>query len=224
MGVEEGPHRSVWGRVLGIIGIVVLSLLIAGVLLTVYALHKRSEARAKPLRTTGADPSERISDLQTYRLRIWGKVGREVSLKLSDVEALPPVTSAAPLECVLDWTDYAVWTGAAIRDVVEAADPLPDAKFLVFHDDRDFSATLDMEYVRTGKPILAYAVNGGPLPREHGWPLRVVAPDKYGYKWVKWVTSIELTDRGYEGTYESSGYSLDGDVSGPKEESEKHAK
>ena len=52
-----------------------------------------------------------------------------------------------------------------------------------------------MAYIQSGKPILAYQVNGQDLPREHGWPLRVVAPEKWGYKWVKWVTQIEVTDR-----------------------------
>ena len=77
-------------------------------------------------------------------------------------------------------------------------------------DDRDFAASLGMDYVMSGEPILAWGIGDTPLPREHGWPLRIVAPGKYGYKWVKWVTEIEVHDRGHEGSYEERGFSLDG--------------
>jgi DMSO/TMAO reductase YedYZ molybdopterin-dependent catalytic subunit len=222
MATTPKPNRSAFGRTLGIVGIIVVALILAGALLTAYALKKRPAAPPTPLHTTGPDPTERIKDAETYRLRIWGKVGKEVSLSLSDIKAMASVETDAPLKCVVGWTDHAVWRGVRIREVIEVAEPQPDAAYLVFHDDRKFSATLDMEYVRTGKPILAYDVNGLALPREHGWPLRVVAPGKYGFKWVKWLTSIELTNRGYEDTYESSGWSLNGNVDEPATEAEKH--
>jgi DMSO/TMAO reductase YedYZ molybdopterin-dependent catalytic subunit len=75
--------------------------------------------------------------------------------------------------------------------------------------------------VNSGRPLLAWEVNGKPLPRRHGWPLRIVAPGKYGFKWVKWVTEIEVHDRGHEGTYEDQGFALDGDRDGPKIQADK---
>jgi DMSO/TMAO reductase YedYZ molybdopterin-dependent catalytic subunit len=222
MGTAPEPHRSVFSRTPGIIGLIILASLTAGVLLVACTPKKQAAARPAPLHVTGQDPTEHIKDAEAYRLRIWGKVGKEVSLSLADIKAMPSVETDAPLKCVVGWTDHAIWRGVAIRDVVKLAEPKGDAFYLVFHDDRSFSATLDTDYVRTGKPILAYDVNGAPLPQEHGWPLRVVAPDKYGFKWVKWLTSIELTDRGFEGTYESSGWSLNGNVNEPPTEAEKH--
>ena len=174
------------------------------------------------LLVTGDEPTKRIPDAQAYRLRIWGKVGKETSLTLEQVMALPAHESNAPMNCVTGHTDRAVWRGALIADVIAAAQPQPDATFLVFRDDRDFSSSLSMDDVRNGQPLLAWSVDGQDLPRVQGWPLRVVAPDKLGYKWVKWVTSIELTNRGYEGNYERDGYSLNGNCNEPQTESEKH--
>ncbi len=173
------------------------------------------------LHITGSEPNNRISDGKSYRLRVWGKVKTELSLTLDEIKAMPSVERGNPLDCVVGWTDKATWKGVLISDVLGKAGVEPDGKFVVFRDDKDYSSTLSMDYVNSGKPILAYEVNGGPLPREHGWPLRVVAPEKWGYKWVKWVTEIEVTNRGYEGTYEDAGYSLDGDLNGPKLEADK---
>ena len=172
------------------------------------------------LRVTGADPYEREFDEQTFRLRVYGNVQQEQALSLDDVRAMTSVETGDPLMCVLDWANQARWRGVPIRDVLRKAGLQTDGTFVVFRDDRDFSSSLSMAYIETGAPILAYEVNGEPLPREHGWPLRVVAPGKWGYKWVKWVTELEVTDRGYEGSYESRGFSLDGDVNKPQREAD----
>ena len=173
------------------------------------------------LHVTGADASSRMSDPAAYRLRVWGKVKKELSLSLQDIKAMPAARTDAPLECVVEWTDRALWEGVPIRDVVRMAEPEASAKFLVFRDDRDFYSSLSMDYVQTGRPLLAWKVNGADLPRDQGWPIRVAAPGKWGYKWVKWVTQIEVTDRGYEGSYESSGFSLDGDADKPRTQQER---
>ncbi|KPK57445.1 MAG: hypothetical protein AMK73_10150 [Planctomycetes bacterium SM23_32] len=201
----------------------------AAALLLVLLLECRRSAAHTPvepsddgeLHLTGYMPYDRIADTEAYRLRVYGKVDAEVSLALDDVKAMPSVETDAPLECVLGWTDHAVWRGVPVRDVLSRGGPHADGTFVVFRDDRDFCASLSMDYVETGRPLLAWEVNGEPLPREHGWPLRVVAPGKFGYKWVKWVTAIEVTDRGYEGTYEGRGFSLDGDADGPRTERER---
>lgn len=221
METRANGNRPLYLRVLGIVGIMVLALFIAGVVLGILALLRRAEARRKPLHVFGEDPAGHVIDTASYRLRVWGKVSEELSLTLEDLQTMPAEERDAPLSCVVGSTDYATWRGVPIRDVIQPAAPRTDATHVVFRDDRGFSSSLSLEYVQSGKPILAYELNGKPLPPEHGRPLRVVAPDKWGYKWVRWVTSVELTDRGYEGTYESSGWSLDGDLNGPKLESEK---
>jgi DMSO/TMAO reductase YedYZ molybdopterin-dependent catalytic subunit len=187
------------------------------------AARRRQALRSGPtvLHTTGSNRADRFADASAYRLHIEGLVGRPLTLTLDQITSMPATETDAPLSCVVGWTDHAVWRGVPIRDVLATADPDPRAGYVVFRDNIDFSATLSMDYIETGKPLLAWQVNGEPLPREHGWPLRVVAPGKWGYKWVKWVTQVELTDRGYEGTYEESGFSLDGDLDEPKLQAEK---
>ena len=201
---------------------IALGLLLVGIAFYLHVLKPGPLTPLSKLLVTGVDPDKRISDPQTYRLRIWGKVGKETSLTLAQVKALPTHEEESVLPCVTGFTGRVVWHGARIADVIAAAQPDADATYLVFHDDRDFSSTLSMDYVRSGQPLLAWAGNGQELPREQGWPLRVVAPGKWGYKWVKWVTSIELTDRGYEGTYESQGFSLDGNRNESETEADKH--
>ncbi len=181
----------------------------------------RTDGGAVRLHVTGPGAADRIADPEAYRLRLWGKVEKELSLTLDEVKALPSVETDAPLACVVGWEDHALWRGVPVRDVVALAGPQEDGRYLTFRDDETFSSSLSMEYVLTGRPLLAYEVNGRELPRIHGWPLRVVAPGKWGYKWVKWVTEIEVTDRGYEGSYERMGFSLDGDADGPKLEAER---
>jgi DMSO/TMAO reductase YedYZ molybdopterin-dependent catalytic subunit len=219
MGATNGrrPKRSV--GILGVVAIIVGVLLLLAVALAYYARIRLIAARKQPLHVTGADPTSHFSDPASYRLRVWGKVDKELSLTLADVKSLPSVVRDAPLACVVGWKDYRLWRGPALRDVLAPAGPR--GRFVTIRDDRGFSASLDMDYVLSGRPILAWGVGEEELPREHGWPLRVVAPDKWGYKWVKWVSEIEVHDRGYEGTNESGGFSLNGDLSQPATEGEK---
>lgn len=214
---EKRPSRSV--GVLGVLSILVLVLFLTAVGLGVYARMRLVAARKRPLHVTPSDAAERVIDPATYRLRVWGLVNEELSLSLDDVKSLPSVARDEPLACVVGWTDYRLWRGATLCDVLELAGPR--GMYVTIRDDQGFSATLDMEYILSGRPILAWEAGGEELPREHGWPLRVVAPDRWGFKWVKWVSEIEVQDRGYEGTYESHGFSLDGDVAKPRTEAEK---
>ena len=219
MGATGGPRRRRSAGMLGALSILALALFLAGTGLGVRARMKLVAARQRPLHETGPDPSGRIADAEAYRLRVWGLVDEELSLTLDDVKSLPAVVRDEPLACVVGWADYRQWRGAALRDVLALAGPR--GQFVTIHDDRDFAASLEMDYALGGRPILAWEAGGDTLPRTHGWPLRVVAPGKWGYKWVKWVTEIEVHDRGYEGTYEENGFSLDGDLSKPRTEAEK---
>jgi DMSO/TMAO reductase YedYZ molybdopterin-dependent catalytic subunit len=107
-----------------------------------------------------------------------GAVRQELRLSIQDIKSLPKAKTDAPLHCVVGWTDLALWRGTRVRDVIAIADPTQDAKSVTFRDDRGYEACLSLDYVQSGEPILAYEVNGEPLPREHGWPVRLVAPGK----------------------------------------------
>ena len=208
------------------LALLVMAAFLAAIAFAIISVARHSASRREmeqlkqePLHVTGYEPEKRISDLQAWRLRVWGEVDNEVSLAYDELQAMGMSDTDAPLHCVLGFTDLRDWRGVPIADVLERAGPR--GTFITVRDDRDFSASLSMDYVNTRKPILAWEANGKPLPREHGWPIRVVAPGKYGYKWVKWVIEIEVHSRGYEGTYEENGFSLDGDADGPRTEAER---
>ena len=89
MGMPPEPRRGLYSRVLGIFGLIVLALLIAGALLTVYAVARRGKSQPMSLHVTGAGPDKRISDVTAYRVRVWGKVGKELSgLRSLELESL----------------------------------------------------------------------------------------------------------------------------------------
>lgn len=78
------------------------------------------------------------------------------------------------------------------------------------------TSSLTLDFIRENNILLAYKMNGVPLPVERGFPFQVVAESKWGYKWVRWVTAIEISDDAdYRGFWEEIGYNNDGDVTGP---------
>jgi DMSO/TMAO reductase YedYZ molybdopterin-dependent catalytic subunit len=87
---------------------------------------------------------------------------------------------------------------------------------VIFHAVDGYTSSLPLDYIRRNDILLAYSMNGVTLPAERGFPFQVVAESKWGYKWVKWVDGIELSnDTSYRGYWESRGYNNDGEQSGP---------
>jgi DMSO/TMAO reductase YedYZ molybdopterin-dependent catalytic subunit len=146
-----------------------------------------------------------------YRLTIDGLVERPQTLTLRDVEALPRAEQVSDFHCVTGWSVYGVrWAGVRFDDLLEAASPLPSASWLRFHSTEEpYVDTLSLEQALLPDAMLAYEMDGGPLSRAHGAPARVVMPQMYGYKSVKWVTRIELASEFEPGFWERHGYDSD---------------
>ncbi|MDH7475700.1 MAG: molybdopterin-dependent oxidoreductase, partial [Anaerolineae bacterium] len=120
------------------------------------------------------------------------------------------------LYCVEGWDATILWEGVLIEDLLNQAGVQDDAVTVIFHAADGYTSSLQLDYVRQNKIMLAYKMNGVQLPPERGFPFQVVAESKWGYKWVKWVTQIELSDDpDYRGYWERRGYNNDGDLSGP---------
>ena len=103
---------------------------------------------------------------------------------------------------------------AAIR--LAKAGVKPGAKVVIFRSADGYSTSIPLDYVLDKKLMLAYKINGVVLPPERGYPFGLVAEGKWGYKWIKWVQSIELSnDVNFHGFWESQGYNQNGDLSGP---------
>ena len=149
-------------------------------------------------------------DPRTWRLRIDGLVQRPVTLAYDELLGLPRADQVSDFHCVTGWTVRRVrWAGVRFRDLLAQARPLEDARALTFVSaERPYADTLTIEQAHLPDAMLAYEMDGKPLRREHGAPARVVIPDMYGYKNVKWVEQI-IVDRGAEpGYWEVQGYDV----------------
>jgi DMSO/TMAO reductase YedYZ molybdopterin-dependent catalytic subunit len=156
-------------------------------------------------------------DIATYALGVTGAVNSPLSLTYDQVLALPHFTKVVTLHCVEGWDATILWEGVRISDILAPAGVASNAVTVIFHAADGYTSSLTLDFIRQHDILLAYKMNGIALPVERGFPFQVVAEDKWGYKWVKWVTQIELsTDPNYQGYWEQRGYNNNGDQSGPK--------
>jgi len=146
-----------------------------------------------------------------YRLQIAGHVERPVTLTLADLRSLPRAEQVSDFHCVTGWSVYDVrWGGVRLADVIEQAKPLAGWRSLRFiSDEVPYDDSLTDEQALLPDVMLALDMDGKPLSRPHGAPARVVMPQMYGYKSVKWVTRIEVRTDVLPGYWEQNGYDAD---------------
>jgi DMSO/TMAO reductase YedYZ molybdopterin-dependent catalytic subunit len=110
--------------------------------------------------------------------------------------------------CVTGWSvDNVRWGGVRFRDLLALAEPLPSAKAIRFVSlEQPYNDSLSLDQARLPNVMLAVDMDGQPLSRPHGSPARVVIPEMYGYKGVKWLTKMELVDHQPTGYWEGLGY------------------
>jgi DMSO/TMAO reductase YedYZ molybdopterin-dependent catalytic subunit len=147
----------------------------------------------------------------TWRLEVTGAVERPVSLSYDQLQALPEHDQTTVFHCVTGWTvDSVRWQGVPLTALWDHVRPTADAKYVNFVSmERPYIDTLTMAQTRLQDVILAHTMDGRPLSQAHGAPLRLVIPQMYGYKNVKWLTRIELTDKLVPGFWEQNGYDVD---------------
>ena len=153
-------------------------------------------------------------DMETYRLRVTGLVQNPAEYSFDEaVDYYQSYKKVVTLNCVEGWSVTILWEGVLVKDLIAAARALPDAKIVIFHAYDGYTSSLPIDYLVDNDILMAYKMNGLPLPPERGAPFQLVAESKWGYKWVKWITEIELSDDvGYEGYWESRGFSNSGDL------------
>ncbi len=147
-------------------------------------------------------------DPATWRLRIGGLVDQPVSLTYDELRALPRVEQVSNFHCVTGWSVNNVrWGGVRIHDVLAAAKPRLSAHALEFVSmEVPYTDYLTLKQASLPDAMLAYEMDGKPLPREHGAPVRLIIPEMYGYKNVKWLAGINLVPREQLGYWEQLGY------------------
>jgi DMSO/TMAO reductase YedYZ molybdopterin-dependent catalytic subunit len=173
-------------------------------------------------------------DASTWRLRVGGLVDRPLSLTLRDLHNMRSKTMVVTLECAgngrsrfhpptdgVEWNLGAVstaeWTGVPLVDVLDQAGIKGKAREVVFHgadagtvdagtQPIHFARSLKLGDARDSQALLAYAVNGEPIPRRHGYPLRVIVPGWYGMASVKWLAEVEVIPGLFGGHFQTHAY------------------
>lgn len=154
-------------------------------------------------------------DIKNYTLDIIGLVKNEKSLTYDAVLENQKYSKVVTLHCVEGWSRKILWEGVLIKDLIDIASADSEANTVIFHAYDGYTSSLPLDYIINNEIILAYKQNNVTLPPENGFPFQVVAEDKYGIKWVKWVTKIELSDdENYRGFWEARGYNNKADVGG----------
>jgi DMSO/TMAO reductase YedYZ molybdopterin-dependent catalytic subunit len=156
-------------------------------------------------------PTMPTFDPATWRLEVGGLVRHPYQLDYAQLRALPRVEQVSTFHCVTGWTVTNVhWAGVRLQDILQRAQPLPDASALRFVSaEYPYEDSLSIQQAMLPDVLLAYEMDGQPLPRPHGAPVRLVIPDMYGYKNAKWVRRIELTRTVEPGYWEQNGYDTD---------------
>jgi DMSO/TMAO reductase YedYZ molybdopterin-dependent catalytic subunit len=224
-GDEETMGRPIGRRAfLGVVGVGLSSLAWGGDALDLAArstLLLPEQLRAalpfgKGWRIYAVNPPYPAFDAATWRLRVEGLVKRPLSLSYAELLALPRADQTSDFVCVTGWSvDDVRWGGVRFADLLAAAGPLPAARALRFESAEDpYVDSLSLQQALEPDAMLATAMDGAPLERKHGAPARVVMPKMYGYKGVKWVQRIVVTDRVADGYWQQRGYDRDAWIGG----------
>jgi DMSO/TMAO reductase YedYZ molybdopterin-dependent catalytic subunit len=147
-------------------------------------------------------------DAATWRMPIGGEVANPVTLNYHDLLALPKVEQVSTFHCVTGWVVKNVhWGGVRLTDILSLVKPASTAHALEFVSaEVPYIDYLTVEQSQLRNVMLAYEMDGVPLPREHGAPVRLVIPEMYGYKNVKWLKAINLVPKLQSGYWEQLGY------------------
>jgi DMSO/TMAO reductase YedYZ molybdopterin-dependent catalytic subunit len=157
----------------------------------------------------GTTPYVKVSK---WQLKVDGLVSHPFTLNYEQVLALPRIEKELTLECISNSIGgnafgTAKWTGTPLKPLLERAGPSSEASYAILHAADGFTSGHPIARLWNEENFLAYQMNGQDLPPDHGYPMRIFIPGKFGMKQPKWITRIELVNRPYKGYWESSGWS-----------------
>jgi DMSO/TMAO reductase YedYZ molybdopterin-dependent catalytic subunit len=160
---------------------------------------------------TGSVPTR---DAASYRLDVRGLVDRPTSLTLGDLQGMPQTALVRDFQCVTGWRVPQVhWSGVRLSTILDHAGVQPEGKALRLTSfDGTYTDSLTLEQARLPDVIVALQMLGGDVSHDHGGPVRLYVAPMYGYKSVKWLSGIEVTDAVVPGYWEHRGYDVDGFV------------
>jgi DMSO/TMAO reductase YedYZ molybdopterin-dependent catalytic subunit len=159
-----------------------------------------------------AFPSYRIGDAfpappPGWGLAVHGLVKKPVTLSLEDLRRLPLTQMRVRHHCVEGWSAVASWEGVRLSEIARLVQTDPQARYVEFRSfERPYYSCWDLESVLHPQTLLALGMDGAPLPREHGAPVRLYSAVKLGYKMVKWLSEVIFLPSPSGGFWEDQGY------------------
>ena len=153
-------------------------------------------------------------NVDLWHLEVNGLVQNRATWRFQDLVGFPAREQQTTLMCISNGLDAglisnAIWKGIPLRDLLDQAVPFSNAARVRLHGVDNYTDTIPLEKAMKPTTLLAYEMNGVPLPHRHGYPLRAIVPGYFGEKHVKWLTRIELTDANAKGFYETQGWGPD---------------
>ena len=152
-------------------------------------------------------------DMNHWALAIGGMVKKPLALAYEDLFQFKMVSQVSRLKCVECWSAKARWEGFRFEELVEYARPDPKAQYVYFQSADSYYESFRLDELLRPRVLMVLRMDGQPLTKDHGFPLRLIAPFKYGYKNVKYITRIEFRDNRKRNYWADNGpYSLDGTI------------
>ena len=146
----------------------------------------------------------------SYRLNVTGLVDNPKVYTYDQVVNRQKYEKVVTLHCVEGWSVKILWEGILLKDLFNEVGVQPEAKVVILYAVDGYSTSFPLEYITNNNILLGYKMNGVEIPPERGFPFELVAESQYGYKWIKWITQIELSDNeNYRGYWERRGYPND---------------
>ncbi|MGC8596913.1 MAG: molybdopterin-dependent oxidoreductase [Thermocladium sp.] len=148
-------------------------------------------------------------DVSNYRLMIDGLVQNPLALSLSEIMSMASTSLPDTIQCVSDsffLKANVLWRGVPLRNILEKAKPMSNASKVILFGADGYTSDLPMEKAMEDTTLVVYEADNELLLNQHGYPVRLAVPGWWGYKYVKWLTRISLTDENYLGYWESRGY------------------
>jgi DMSO/TMAO reductase YedYZ molybdopterin-dependent catalytic subunit len=152
-------------------------------------------------------------NITDYKLEISGLVEKPKNYSYQDILNKQSYEKIITLYCVEGWNVKILWKGILVRDLLDEVKPKEKANTIIFYAKDGYSTSFPLDYFYRNDIIMAYEMNNVTIPPERGYPFHLVAESKWGYKWAKWITKIEISnDTNYRGYWESRGYSNEGNL------------
>jgi DMSO/TMAO reductase YedYZ molybdopterin-dependent catalytic subunit len=152
-------------------------------------------------------------DIDKYRLLIDGLVDEEKTYSYSELQEKNHIKKLITLNCVTGWSVKALWEGIPLVELLDELNINKEANTLIFYSPDGYSTSLPISYIQENNIIIADKVNDIQLPPRQGFPFQLIAEEKYGYKWIRWIERIEISSNSdYEGYWEAKGYSNSAEI------------